>query len=66
VSGSENSSPDSNGLTVEATYNPWLNTRLTLQYTSYFTFNGRSRNYDGSGRDAVDNNTLFLHLWLDW
>jgi hypothetical protein len=66
VSGSANSRPNSSGLVTELSYNPWLNTRLTLQYTSYFEFNGRSNNYDGSHRAAWDNNTLFLQAWLVW
>jgi hypothetical protein len=66
VSGSQTGRPDSNGLVAEVGYNPWLNTRLTLQYTAYFEFNGRSNNYDGSGRDAVENNTIFLQAWLNW
>jgi chromate transport protein ChrA len=43
---------------------PWLNTRLTAQYVVYSKFNGSSSNYDGSGRNASDNNTLFLLAWL--
>lgn len=66
LGGSANGKPDSNGLTAQVSYNPWLNTRLTLQYTTYFTFNGRVDNYDGSGRDAHDNDTLFLQTWLVW
>lgn len=66
VSGSANGSPDSNGLVAQVSYNPWLNTRFTLQYTAYFKFNGRQDDYDGSGRDASDNNTLFVQAWLNW
>lgn len=66
VGGSLNGRPDSNGVMAEISYNPWMNTRLTLQYTSYFKFNGRRAGYDGSGRDASDNNTLFLQMWLAW
>ncbi len=43
---------------------PWANLRLGLQYTLYTEFNGASSNYDGSGRDAGDNNTLFTYVWL--
>lgn len=66
VSGSANGSPDSKGLMAEVSFNPWLNTRISLQYTAYFQFNGRSGDYDGSGRDPVDNNTLFIQAWLNW
>jgi hypothetical protein len=34
-----------------------------LQYTGYNQFNGAGRNYDGAGRNARDNNTLFLNVW---
>lgn len=43
---------------------PWLNTRLALLYTHYVHFNGSSLNYDGSGRDASDNDTIFLSAWF--
>lgn len=66
VDGSRNGRPDSHGLIAEVSYNPWMNTRLTLQYTSYFEFNGRRSGYDGSDRDASDNDTLFLQMWLAW
>jgi hypothetical protein len=35
-----------------------------LQYYGYSKFNGSRRNYDGSGRPASDNNTLFANIWL--
>jgi len=37
---------------------------VLLQYTGYGKFNGAKNNYDGTGRNAKDNNTLFLDLWL--
>ncbi len=43
---------------------PWVNLRLGLQYTGYWRFNGGSTDYDGFGRSASDNNTLFLFGWL--
>lgn len=58
------SKPDTNGLTVQADYLPWENVRLSLQYTAYFKFNGSSSNYDGSGRNASDNNALILNALL--
>jgi hypothetical protein len=63
-SGSANGSPDSDGVRTEISYFPWQNVRLSLQYTVYTEFDGRSHNFDGSGRDAVDNNTLYALLWL--
>ena len=64
VSGSRVGSPNSNGIIAELDFLPWLNTRLTAQYVVYTKFNGASSNYDGSGRNASDNNTLYLLAWL--
>jgi hypothetical protein len=63
VTGSRNGSPDSRGLKIEFDYVPWLNTKIGLQYTAYLEFNGASKNYDGFGRSASDNNTLYAFLW---
>jgi hypothetical protein len=38
--------------------------RLGLQYTGFLRFNGASSNYDGAGRSASQNNSLFLFLWM--
>ena len=43
---------------------PWINLRLGIQYTGYTRFDGGTSNYDGTGRSASDNNTLFLFYWL--
>ena len=43
---------------------PWLNVRLSLQYVAYLKFNGGHTNYDGFGRDASANNTLYLLSWF--
>jgi hypothetical protein len=56
--------PNSNGVIAELDYLPWLNTRLTAQYVVYTKFDGARLNYDGSGRNASDNNTLYLLAWL--
>ncbi len=56
--------PDSNGLIGEVDWLPWLNTKFSIQYTLYQKFNGSGNNYDGSGRNASDNNTLYLLAWL--
>jgi hypothetical protein len=66
VTGSDNGSPDSKGLIGEISYYPWENVRVSAQYTWYDTFNGRTDDYDGFGRDADDNNTLYLLVWLAW
>jgi hypothetical protein len=64
ISGSANGSPDSDGVLAEIAYFPWQNVRLSALYTAYTEFNGGANNYDGSGRDAFDNNTLYLLIWL--
>jgi hypothetical protein len=61
---SANGSPDTKGWIVEANYLPWLNTKISLQYTTYTQFNGGSSNYDGFGRDASANGSTYLLLWL--
>jgi hypothetical protein len=55
--------PDSSGYILELDYLPIQYVRLMLQYTAYSKFNGASTNYDGTGRNAKDNNTLFLNVW---
>lgn len=64
MSGSRTGSPDTNGYIVELDYLPRQNLRLMVQYYGYGKFNGARRNYDGSGRSATDNNTLFFNVWF--
>jgi hypothetical protein len=74
IDGSANGSPGSSGWIAEIDYMPfnnggpsfwpWLNAKFSLQYTAYNRFNGASKNYDGFGRNASDNNTLFLAAWI--
>lgn len=66
VTGSANSSPDTNGYILEVNYLPWLNTKLQAQYTGYSKFNGQKTNYDGSGRSASNNNTMYLLVWVNF
>lgn len=56
--------PDSTGYILELDYLPIQNVRLMLQYTGYTKFNGASHNYDGNGRNAGDNDTLFFNVWV--
>ncbi len=56
--------PDTAGTVFEVNYLPWLNTKFSVQYTAYSKFNGGSDNYDGAGRAAKDNNTLYFLAWL--
>jgi len=64
IGGSRTGSPDSSGTTVELDYLPWQNTKLSLQYTAYDKFNGSNSDYNGDGRSASDNNTVYFLIWL--
>lgn len=66
VSGSANGSPDSNGWILQYVYLPRENVQIAVQYTLYSKFNGGESDYDGSGRTASDNDTLYLLLWILW
>jgi hypothetical protein len=71
---SANNSPNSNGWISELDYMPfshggpdfwpWLNLKLGVQYILYTEFNGGASNFDGAGRNAHDNNTLFTFAWF--
>lgn len=63
VGGNLSGNPATSGLTYEAFWTPVQYVRVGLQYTSYSKFNGAASNYDGFGRDAKDNNTLFFYVW---
>ena len=64
VSGSASGDPRSRGYIANASYWPVQNVQLALQYTGYLKFNGGGMNYDGAGRNASDNNALYLLMWL--
>ena len=64
VMGSNNGSPNTTGYIAQGGYWPVQNIDITLAYTGYTKFNGASTNYDGSGRNASDNNTVYMALWL--
>jgi len=64
VTGSATGKPNSTGVIGEVQFMPWINTRFSLQYVAYQKFNGASSNYDGAGRNASDNNTVYLLAWL--
>ncbi len=64
TTGSASGSPNSTGTVWELNYLPRRDIRLALQYTAYSRFNGARNNYDGFGRNAKDNNTLYLLAWL--
>lgn len=64
VDGNRTGSPATRGLTLEAFWTPIQYLRVGAQYTAYSRFNGASKNYDGFGRNASDNNSLFIYTWL--
>lgn len=69
-----NGSPDTDSRMVELDWNPFgkadswaapfVNLRLGLQYTWYAKFSGLVHNVDGAGRNAADNDTLYVYLWM--
>lgn len=71
--GYANASPNSSGWIYQVDWTPWgkenswhapnANVRVGAQYVQYTQFNGAKFNYDGNGRNARDNNTLYLFLW---
>jgi len=71
---SANNSPGSSGWIGELNYMPfnhggpefwpWLNLKLGLQFVHYDKFNGAQTNFDGAGRNASANDTLFLYSWI--
>ena len=64
LSGFAAGSPNSRGWTGELDYVPWQNVKLLMQYVHYSKFNGAGVNYDGSGRNANDNNTVYVLCWV--
>jgi hypothetical protein len=77
LDGSRTGKPNTLGGFVQLNFLPfsrWLNlkwpvlpaTQFALQYTFYGKFNGAGENYDGFGRRAQDNDTLYLLAWTPW
>jgi hypothetical protein len=64
VNGSRTGRPETKGFILEGDFVLKNNYKFSLQYTFYNKFNGADENYDGSGRDASDNNTLYLLGWF--
>lgn len=64
LTGSQNGRPTTGGLTEEVDFNPWQNIRLGIQGMQFLQFNGASTNYDGSGRTASGNNTVYVFAWV--
>jgi hypothetical protein len=64
VDGSLSGNPGTRGWTLEGFWTPIQYLRVGAQYTLYNKFNGASTNYNGFGRNASDNNSLFVYVWL--
>lgn len=64
TTGSQNGSPETAGYTAQFAWWPAQNVDIDLNYTGYTRFNGASMNYDGANRNASDNNTVYMALWL--
>jgi len=74
IDGNANGKPNTNSWTTELDYYPFnnggpgwlpvLNCKFFVENTFYPIFNGSVHNYDGSGRSASANDTLFAGIWL--
>jgi hypothetical protein len=43
---------------------PWFNARIGLQYILWNKLDGATTNFNGAGRNAHNNNTIFAYLWV--
>jgi hypothetical protein len=66
LTGSNNGIPDTSGYIAQFGYWPVQNIDIDFNYSGYFKFNGASTNYDGAMRNASDNNTVYMALWLNF
>ena len=66
LTGSNNGSPSTSGYLVQFAYWPVQNIDVSVNYTGYRKFNGASSNYDGSNRNASDNSTVYMALWVNF
>jgi len=67
AAGNASGSLDTRGWIVEADFLPLQSSqdlKIALRYTAYTKFKGASNNYNGFGRNASDNNSVFLYVWL--
>lgn len=73
--GSASGSASSNGFIFQINYLPFnkgggpaiwprSNVKLSAQYVLYNRFDGGKQNFDGAGRNASDNNTLYIEAWI--
>lgn len=66
ITGSYDHRPNTSGYIAQVGYWPVENIDISLAYTGYLKFNGASTNYDGANRNASDNNTVYMALWLNF
>jgi hypothetical protein len=66
LTGSNNGSPASTGYIAQFAFWPAQNINLNVNYTGYTKFNGATTNYDGANRNASDNNSVYLALWVSF
>lgn len=55
--------PDTVAWIPEVFWIPVQNVRVGMQYSMFTKYQGARKNYDGFGRNASDNNALFLYVW---
>ena len=66
AAGFANGDPGNSGLLGQVAVWPWQNFEIGVQYRAFLTFNGAATNYDGGGRNASDNNTFYIFIWMDF
>jgi hypothetical protein len=66
LNGSNNGSPNTSGYTGQLAFWPAQNIDINVNYTGYWKFNGAASNYDGANRNASDNNTVYMAVWLSF
>lgn len=62
--GSRTGNPLTDGFIEELDVSLWQNVRIGIQGVEYSRFNGAATNYDGSGRPASGNNTVYVFTWV--
>ena len=63
VAGNLSGKPNTTVWTPEVFWTPVQYLRVGAQYWHYTKFNGAGSNYNGYGRKASDNDTLFVYVW---
>jgi len=66
VTGNAAGNPATRGYTAEIFWLPVQYARVGLQYTGFNKYNGSTNNYDAFGRNARDNNSLFVYVWASF